>query len=81
MRNMAEKMVKSSSITRWVSLFMFVVAHLASSILAEDGMFSLLLTVRTLTFQHFLSIASMRFVVTFGIYSSKIGKCGLFPLI
>ncbi|KDO78162.1 hypothetical protein CISIN_1g0159861mg, partial [Citrus sinensis] len=33
---MAEKMVKSSSITRWVSLFMFVVAHLASSILAED---------------------------------------------
>ncbi|KAH9749408.1 hypothetical protein KPL70_005372 [Citrus sinensis] len=35
---MAEKMVKSSSITRWVSLFMFVVAHLASSILAEDGL-------------------------------------------
>ncbi|GAY35136.1 hypothetical protein CUMW_014500 [Citrus unshiu] len=30
-------MAKNSSITRWVSLFMFVVAHLASSILAEDA--------------------------------------------
>lgn len=80
MRNLAEKMVKSFSITRWVSLCMFVAAHLASSILAEDGMFSLLLTVRTLTFQHFLSIASMRFVVTLVFVHPKLESAAFSPL-